>query len=160
MCDFFTDTNWINLGWIIAAFLALLPYIIIYKLKPNLFIKSICVTDNIIKVKVLNMGYFDAVNLRIEVCAYDQNQKYTFHFKIDTNEFLILSSGKKGKDNSKIFKINDISESAAFHIPGQTNKDKFNCLIERINNNTYKVRVRIHAYHSFSGLGKAFEEFN
>lgn len=151
--------NGFNIGLGISILIGVLPYFVIYSLKPKLKIDSICVCNRTIKIKVLNIGKFDAFNLRIEVCAYDAKEKQTFHFKLDQSDFLILPSKRRNSDNSKIFNTVGISSSAEPFIEGNTQEEKLDRLIRYINNG-FKVRVRIHAYHSFSGLGKSFEKYN
>lgn len=139
---------------IITLIVAILPYIVIYSLKNNLEI--VCAnydkTEKKLRIKVVNNGKFDAVNIRIEACAYDEEKKFTYHFKIDHSEFLIIKGDKKTNDTEKIFKSDSISESAENY--GET----FDSLISKIKSGEYKLRVRIHSFHEFSGLGKAKEK--
>ena len=139
---------------IITLIVAILPYIVIYSLRNNLEI--VCAnyekTEKKLRIKVVNNGKFDAVNIRIEACAYDEVNKYTYHFKIDHSEFLNIKGDKKTNDTEKIFKSDSISESAKNY--GET----FDSLISKIKSGEYKLRVRIHSFHEFSGLGKAKEK--
>ncbi|MFZ4400268.1 MAG: hypothetical protein ACOYO1_09555 [Bacteroidales bacterium] len=139
---------------IITLIVAILPYIVIYSLRNNLEIvcASYDKSEKNLRIKVVNNGRFDAVNIRIEACAYDEENKFTYHFKIDHSEFLNIKGDKKKNDTEKIFKSDSISETAKNY--GET----FDSLIAKINSDKYKLRIRIHSYHSFSGLGKAIEK--
>lgn len=156
--------NFINIeGWAfkdtiqvaLTIGITLLTYAIVYSLKPKLQIVCACWDSgkNQIKIKIKNIGRWDAVNLRIEVCAVDINKRYTYHFEVDHNEFLILPSGRNGKDNVKTFKVSDVAESVKKY------NISYDYLILKLTRNKYKLRVRVHSYHSFSGLGKAEEEY-
>jgi hypothetical protein len=123
-----------------------LTYLIIQKLRPRIDIISFIKDEDCIKVKVVNNSrYFDANNLRIEICAItqDNDETKTIHIDPDRNDFLILP--KRGwfckKDNTRIFNCSSDVQS----------------VIEKLKNGS-KLRVRCHAYHSFSGLGKSFEK--
>jgi hypothetical protein len=108
---------------------------------------------------------FDVNNLRIEVCVFNPEESFTYHFKPDHTEFLILPSkgffGKKIK--SKKFVCRQAAESAMIILrkdeynENLTKEEGFSRLIEKTNFG-YKIRVRCHAYDSFSGLGKSFEK--
>lgn len=155
---------------IITLIVAILPYIILFFiLRPKLKIESACYDKdrNKLKIKVINNGCFSAVSLRIEACAtyYDivKKKNYTFHFKIDHNEFLILSGKlRKQNINIKTFKISEIAESAKEYLIGSYGKmddeKLFLKIIEDLQSGKYKLRVRIHSFHEFSGLGKAEEK--
>lgn len=150
----------------------ILTYYIIYSLKPKL--KIVCAYlekhSDKIKITVENLGRYNAVNLRIEACAFDIDNKFTFHLKIDHNEFLILPGTKKNQDNTKKFKVIGIAESARDYIDvsiiDEETKEtkeandirKYLKLLECLEKGKYQLRVRIHSYHEFSGLGKAEEK--
>lgn len=135
-----------------AIFVTILSYAIIYSLKPKLDFNCILINDKSIRVNVTNRGRFSAVNVRIEICALDQPKGYTYHFDVDQSEFLIIPSKKLGRDNSKIFKVIGFTPSI------ETEDESYESLMDKVKKNQYKLRVRIHGYHSFSGLGKAFEK--
>src|SRR5690554_982923 len=120
MCNNFFDSTCFDLCWGLSIIFAILPYLIIYKLKPKLIIESICINDSEIKIKVVNKGRFDAVNLRIEVCALDKINSFTFHFHPDHSDFLILPAQKKQIDNSKTFNFREISKTAFNFVDGST----------------------------------------
>lgn len=132
--------------WISTFLVPFLTYLIIQKLRPRIEISSFLMDEKSIKVKVLNKSRcFDANNLRIEICAItqDNDETKTIHIDPDRNDFLILP--KRGwfckKDNTRIFNCSSDVQS----------------VIEKLKNGS-KLRVRCHAYHSFSGLGKSFEK--
>lgn len=117
---------------------------------PNLKIDSASHDKNSNKIKIKNLEKFSAANLRVEACAINLETESTVHFKIDQSDFLILPGKKKGQDNLKTFRIISLSDSAP------TNKP-FDNVISDIESGKYKMRVRIHSTHDFSGLGKADE---
>ena len=135
-----------------AIFLTIL--VVCYYLQPEtkLDFNCILINDRIISVNVTNKGRFSAVNVRIEICALDQPKGYTYHFDVDQSELLIIPSKKHGRDNSKIFKVIGFTPSI------ETEDETYESLMDKVKKNQYKLRVRIHGYHSFSGLGKAFEK--
>lgn len=139
---------------IITIILTILPYFILfYILRPKLDV--ICAhvdkPSESIKIKVVNAGRFDAVNIRIEACAIDADNRFTYHFQIDHNEFLILPKKSKVTDNEKVFRTTGVFDSP-YH------NETSNSLISKLISDGYKLRVRIHSYNSLSGLGKAEEK--
>lgn len=137
---------------IAAVIVTLLTYIVIYSLKPGLNISNAVIEQNVIRISVINTGRFDAVNVRIEICAIDKANGFTYHFTIDKNEFLIIPSGRNGRDNMKTFKVIDFKPTI------ETKHENYDSLLHKIKSKQYNLRVRIHSYHSFSGLGKALEK--
>jgi hypothetical protein len=153
--------------WISTFIVPFLTYLIIQKLRPRIDITSFIKDEDCIKVKVVkNSRCFDANNLRIEICAFNEKLGYTYHFAPDHPDFLILPS--KGffvtRDNSKTFVSRKPSESAMILLKNEqqnnnlTDVQGFESLFLKNSQNGYKLRVRCHAYHSFSGLGKSFEK--
>jgi len=129
--------------------------VMLYRLKPKLCIKSCELENGILKIGVKNKGYYNAINLKFEVCTIN-NKNQTYHFESDRDEFLILPGCKKcSNDTVRHFKIREISESARYYV-----KD-FNTMIEWLVNptNNMKIRVRFHASHEYSGFGKSFEQY-
>jgi hypothetical protein len=120
-----------------------------------------------IKVEVVNRSwFFDANNLRIEICVFHKEDGYTYHFEPDHPEFLILPNRSLlfKKDNTKKFVCRKAADSALTILNEDieeeeekytkiTGFDKLTSFLE----DDSKLRVRCHAYHSFSGLGKSFE---
>ena len=138
----------------ISVFSSLLVTVVwIFYFRPCLEIESVKNGINdfgnpYIRVNVINRQcFFDAVNLNMEICIIE-NEKYTYHLDIDKKDFLILPRKK-----NRVFQSYDLAESAKQYF-----KKDFNSFIKEIvklENN--KIRVRIHANHSFTGFGKGFE---
>lgn len=147
------NTSFLNcICWpdiIITLIITIITYIIIYISKPGLSIDKVEKSDEGLKISVSNKGRFTAVNLRIEICGYFRETKQSFHFKIDHEDFLMLTR-RNSCDNEKIYNVVGLSERA---LKFKTYKG----LLEEINSGKCLLRVRIHSYHSISGLGKAEE---
>ena len=126
---------------------------ILYTLKPNLIIESVKKEGDELKINVVNKGCFDAINLKIEACIV-QSDNYTYHLKIDKDDFIILPSYKKRNftENLRTFKIDDILPSALKH-------SNYQEIIKKLTEDgeNHLLRVRLHANHEYSGFGKAFE---
>ena len=143
---------------IISFFLAITPYFVIYSLKPKLKIvsASICKDFNskkVIKIAIENRGWWaDANNVRIESCAINLNSNLTYHLKLDLEDFLVIPTKSKCRDNIRVFKVINISESAKQYI------NNLDDVIKLLKRGQCRLRVRVHSYHSFSGLGKAEEK--
>jgi hypothetical protein len=154
--------------WISTFVVPVITYIVIQGLRPRLSITALSIEDTRLKVKVVNKSYFfDANNLRIEICIYNKQNGYTYHFEPDHTDFLILPcrSFFFNKDATKVFVSRKVAESALIILNGERVENQiaytpltgFKELITMLGDG-YKVRVRCHAYHSFSGLGKSFEK--
>jgi hypothetical protein len=102
-----------------------------------------------IKIVVKNLGYTNAINIQIEACNYEG--LFTFHFKVDHEDFLILPR-KTAQDNSKTFKVLDASQSAID--VGYSYQE----LINNLRSGNHNLRIRLHSSHEFSGFGKAEEQ--
>ncbi len=135
----------------ISLFITLITYMVIYSLKPNLKILKPELDGTKIHIKIVNEGRFSAVNIRIEVCAYKEDSKKTSHFDTDHKDFLIIPAKKKNTDNTRVFKTIGLLANS------ENKYENYDKLIEKLKNKEYKLRVRIHSYHGFSGLGKAEE---
>lgn len=125
---------------------------IVYRLKPSLQILNACwdADNKQIKIKIRNLSKsFDAVNLRIEVAVVEPQNRYTYHLNVDHTDFLILPRNKTSLDNEKVFKVTGISDGARIHLD---NNETLQTLMTN-----RQLRIRIHSYHSFSGLGKVEE---
>ena len=115
--------------------------------KPNLKIELGDVEKSMIKVKVTNKGYKSAINLRVECCFFNIEEKFSYHLELDKVDFLLLLKG-----DDRVFKMEDITENAKKY-----NKT-FDELITEFETKKCSIRVRVHAYHENSGFGKAFEQ--
>ena len=110
---------------------------------------------NVYKLDLLleNIGCSNAVNLHIEVCAVIGD--FTYYLKVDKDEFIILPKRRNASTyHERIFKSYELAMSARRHFEG-TFDDFLNFLR---NHEGLIVRVRVHANHSYSGFGKAFEQ--
>jgi len=125
---------------------------ILYLLRPNLLIESVQEKDDKLKINIINSGRSNAVNLKIEACVIKNG--FTYHLKLDVNDFIILPPKKKTESDAhyRIFKIDDISDSA-------TEYTNFTEIMQKLTEegSDYILRVRLHANHEYSGFGKAFE---
>lgn len=150
--NFFTEINSSDI--IIALFSTFIGFSIVFWLfRPRLKITNARINTTNVSVDVVNKGLWAAVNLQIEMCVLEGN--YTYHYKVDRDSFLILPPKVCGLDNVRTFKTcfieNDCSEDPTNH----KLKDHKNIKWET---NKYVLRVRVHAAHSVSGLGRAFEQ--
>ncbi len=151
--------------WISTFVVPFLTFLVIQKLRPSLSITTLIKEEDCIKIIVENNSrYFDVNNLRIEICIYNENLGFTYHFEPDHTDFLILpySIWYKKRDNMKTFVCRKAAESAVIILDSEDEEEidsltGFNKLILKMNEG-YKLRVRCHAYNSFSGLGKSFEK--
>jgi hypothetical protein len=143
--NFFTEINSSDI--IIALFSTLIGFSIVFWLfRPRLKITNARINTTNVWVDVVNKGLWSAVNLQIEMCVLIEN--YTYHYKVDRDSFLILPPNVCGLDNVRTFKTCFI-ENDCFEDPANQN---FNW------EKNYVLRVRVHAAHSVSGLGRAFEQ--
>ncbi|HQC04662.1 MAG TPA: hypothetical protein PLB75_04175, partial [Paludibacteraceae bacterium] len=121
-------------------------------LRPYLKIEIVSDKSNNYKiyVKVINNGCSDAVNLRIEAAFVKKDEKkdITYHLKPNMEDFLILPS-KYHSISEEYFRIFSITDKK-----GKRFENATGCITEKLG----ILRIRVHAYHSFSGFGKAFEQ--
>jgi hypothetical protein len=142
------DWIMVGIGFLTTTFWA----IIVYSLKPNIKIHQPKVeTINrrpIILVPVENCSpYFKATRIHLEVAIIEGG--FTYHLKTDVNDFAYIPRKKEG-DNIRTFKAYQLNEFLTECHPEVQ-------LSDLINSN-HKIRIRIHATHPFSGLGKCYEE--
>lgn len=115
----------------------------------QIFRPSICIAPPFIeklylKIPVRNCSKsFSAVNIKIEVAFIDRNEK-TYHLLLDRQEFIILP--KKTKRTFQATQFTDFTRDISNYTD-----------ISSLNNELFKLRVRIHANHEFTGFGKSFE---
>lgn len=143
-CD---DWIMVGIGFLTTVFWA----IIIYSLKPNLKIHEPKVerinNRPVIFVPVENCSpYFKATRIHLEVAMIEE--KFTYHLKTDVNDFVFIPRKKDG-DNIRTFKAYKLNEFLTECYP--------NIQLEDLINSNLKIRIRIHATHPFSGLGKCYE---
>lgn len=142
------DWTLVGFGFLTTVFWAL----IVYSLKPNLKIHqpelSFINERPVIKIPIENCSLlFRVTRIQLETAILENG--FTYHLKTDMNDFAFIPTKKKG-DNKRIFTAYRLSEFLTEcypHIP-------YDDLIK----SKPKIRIRIHATHPFSGLGKCFEE--
>ncbi len=150
-------SDWIifGLGVIVSIGWALF----IYTLRPNLRIRipeiSRVNDRSIINIPIENLRrYSKASRILIEICALEGD--ITYHLIADSNDFAFIPKKNSDGENIRIFKAyknNDFLTELYSEIT-------FEDICENLLNQESKLRVRVHATHSFSGLGKTFEVVN
>lgn len=144
-------SSWLMLllGFLLSVAWALL----IYSLRPKLKIgcpEISKIDKKSIAVPVINKrSCSEASKISIEIAVINDNKTYTFI--TDISEFAFIPRNKYGFDNERIFKAFDVCDYLT-SIDYNFERAK-NLLSEKDS----LLRVRIHATHSFSGLGKVFE---
>lgn len=143
--------DWIIL--LIGFVLTLLWAVFIFKLKPQLIVKPPVIEKHpklYLKIPVENIGFFSNANdIKIEAAVVEND--FTYHFELDFKDFVMIPKKSFG-DPEKIFKAikpNEITQE----LYGLT----LNTLIEKAVKPDNTLRIRIHANHSWTGLGKSFE---
>jgi len=144
----YDDWIMVGIGFLTTAFWAF----IVYSLKPNLKIHkpSVEVINSrpVIFVPVENCSpYFKATRIHLEVAFI--NSEFTYHLKTDVNDFAYIPRKKEG-DNIRKFKAYQLNEFLTECYPDIQFADLIKSKLE--------IRVRIHATHPFSGLGKCYEK--
>lgn len=136
--------DWIIFG--LGLIVTLIITVLIYFLKPNVIIDNICFDSErrVIKATLINLGRFNAVNLKVEICAINRTTRQTRYLRLENVDFIILPS-RNSEDNTRVF--------STIEIDNQNLRDG-------LTNNDYSIRVRAHSSHSFTGLGKAIEKSN
>jgi hypothetical protein len=128
----------------------------IYRLRPSLGVSDISWDDvyNNIRIKIANSSnHFSAVNLRVEVAIIIEGGN-SLHLDVDYPDLLMLPPINDNNSNTRTLKINNFTAQAINYIPeGIT-------LADYIQDETNVLRIRIHSYHEFSGLGKAFQKIS
>lgn len=127
---------------------------LIFSLKPRLYIKEpeISIHPQLhLKIPVENKSnLFTANKISIEAAVIIGNN--TYHFDIDFKDFVFIPNEKKG-DPVKVFNS---------YYSNSLTADIFNIdiiqLIEFAKSPNAELRVRIHSYHEWTGLGKSKEQ--
>lgn len=114
-----------------------------------------------IKIKIINIGISNAVNIKIEACVFykTDNSIKTIHFNFIEDEFVLLPPKHRlinDDRNERVFKINRFSDQALFESEEDLSELSIIGFFE--SDNDY-LRIRVHASLENSGFGKAFEEF-
>ena len=135
---------------------AIITYVLLFSTRPKLEIKNnLEIFDKDISFSIINKGQSKALNIKLEACAVYklyENQFQTFHFKIDHFDFIMIDAPKGKNDNSKRFKIKGLSESALQY------NTSYEEILENLIEQKAILRIRFHAVHEISWLGKGFEE--
>ena len=134
---------------------------ILYLIRPKLKIEKIVIINENgkdgIKIKVKNNAlFFNVTNLMVEACIVVGGQ--TCHLKLDKYDFIMLPPKKGDTDfHERIFKTHGLENSECYDGIGNIISDD-NYVSNLINYEYYIIRIRVHANHSLSGFGKAFEK--
>lgn len=93
-----------------------------------------------------------ATRILIEVALIYENK--TYHFKTDFQDFAFIPENSKSNDTVRVFNAFDsVDFLKNFY------EIEFHELIGKLENKDSILRVRTHATHSFSGLGKTNEVY-
>lgn len=149
-CELFCK-DWLIL--LLGFLLTVLWAIFIFELKPKLIVNS----PNIelepklhLRIPVVNTSSFSNANsITIESAVIEGN--YTYHFELDFKDYVMIPKQSFG-DPEKTFKAIE---------PNKITQELYGLtmvsLIGKAKNSNNKLRIRIHANHSWTGLGKSFE---
>lgn len=127
----------------------------VFSLKPNLYIKEPEISDNRqlhLKIPIENKSrFFTANKISIEAAVViDKND--TYHFEIDFKDYVFIPNENKG-DPIKVFNS---------YYPNSLTAGIFTIdiiqLIEFAKSPNAELRVRIHSYHEWTGLGSSKEQ--
>jgi len=139
----------------IGFILTILWAVFIFSLKPKLIIKEPTIERGLIdflKIPISNISrYCRANNITIEAAVIvnvPQNQVYSYHFEMDFKDSVFIET--KDTRSFKAIKPNGLT-AELYHV-------NMASLIEMAQNPANYLRVRIHACHSWTGLGKSQEE--
>lgn len=147
--------------WIILFLGTFFWSTILYLIRPNLKIEKIVVINENgkdgLKIKVKNNGlFFNVTNLKVEACIVVRRQ--TCHLILDRYDFIILPSKKGDTDfHERDFKTIGLENSGYEDGIGNTITNE-NYVSNLKLYDDYEIRIRVHANHSLSGFGKAFEK--
>jgi hypothetical protein len=99
---------------------------------------------------------FSAANIRIEAAAVVNDK--TFHLDFDRNDFIMLSPNIKYENDETPFKRKYHAYKIADYTSQITNNEgTIPDFLDLLAKKEAYFRVRVHAYHEFTGFGKAFE---
>jgi hypothetical protein len=109
----------------------------------------------ILKLPVKNLSKcFAAVNLRAEAAVVFEDK--TYHFDLDQHDFIMLSPKKNIQGETPHKRTYQSCDVSSFMKKTYEFKE-IDELFDILKNKDAYLRVRIHAYHEFSGFGKAFQ---
>jgi hypothetical protein len=147
--------------WIILFLGTFFWSAILYLIRPNLKIEKIVIINengkDRLKIKVKNNNlFFNVTNLMVESCIVVGNK--TCHLKLDKYDFIMLPPKKEDTDfHERDFKTIGLENPGYADGIGNIITNE-NYVPNLINYENYIIRIRVHANHSLSGLGKAFEK--
>lgn len=153
-CNSFECSDWVML--LLGFLLTIIWGFFIFSLKPNIYIEEPEISDNPqlhLKIPVKNKSKcFTANKISIEA-AVVIGENDTYHFDIDFKDFVFIPNKKKG-DPVKVFNS---------YYPNSLTANIFNIniiqLIEFSKSPNAELRIRIHSYQEWTGLGKSKEQF-
>lgn len=135
----------------------------IYSLRPKLIIRNPKISSidqrsidiPVENIKVISMA--TKIDIEVAVIVFNENGDFTYHFKTDLLDFAFIPSKNIRENNAtniRKFKAYDCNDYLRDVL--NLNYDHLMGLLIIPNN---RLRVRIHATHSFSGLGRTFESY-
>lgn len=143
--------DWIIL--LIGFLFTIVWAVFVFNLKPQLNVTTPTIEENPklhLKIPVINIGKFcNANDIKIEVAVLEGG--FTYHFEIDFKEYVLIPVRSYG-DPEKAFKAIKPNEITS-ELYGLTMAE----LIKMSTKSENKLRIRLHANHSWTGLGKSFE---
>ena len=130
--------------------------IYLYSLRPKIIIANPSISEQnknkCINVPILNDStIFRASRILIEIAIVQK--EYTYHLKSDIQDFAFLPRKRKNEDPKRVFKAYKPNDFLTTVFDFDMDK-----LLVILNQPDSTLRIRVHATHSFSGLGKAFEQ--
>jgi len=140
------------------ALSALAAIIIIHFFRPKICIGVPTKKESTLKIPVRNISkYYSAVNLRIEAAAVLNNQ--TYHLDFDRVDFLMLPPYKNNKNGETPFErtYQTIDIDNYTKIIAKDNCENMTDFFNLLSKPNAYLRIRVHAFHEFTGFGKAFQ---
>jgi hypothetical protein len=146
-------SDWIIL--LFGFFLSILWSIFIFKLRPKLYINKPEIGKNpkahlIIPIENKSL-FFSSNKISIEVALLIENE-FTYHFDMDFKDFILIPTACNTESIRKFKSYNPLPLTQELY--NVTIDD----LLKYLKSNDSKIRVRVHAYHELTGLGKSFEQ--
>lgn len=128
---------------------------VLYRLRPKLQVESVQLDASgkklVMKVAVANRSRcYAAQNLQVE-CAVVDSSGYTYHFKIDREDFLVLPARRAGKDNRRSFALLGPAETTKAYAKN------IDAMLKMLNNSGAYLRVRVRGEHEITGFGRVLE---
>jgi hypothetical protein len=128
----------------------------VFSLRPKLKISEpefSKIDNRSIVIPVMNLSkHWKATRIIIEVCVIHNDT--TYHLKTDSNDFAFIAENNKQNNFVRKFKAYQLSDYLIEVYPDFS----FDSISNLLSEPAAKLRVRMHASHSFSGLGQTFEK--